>query len=78
MFSSDANIVRHVTKCEEIQKETMEKTQNNKNPFLTFLECFEIPIIFSNLNYNCSNLSDMRNLQEQVKMVFCYCEKKLF
>jgi hypothetical protein len=28
------------------------------------------------LNYNCSNLWDMRNLQEQVKKAFCY--QKLF
>ena len=34
------------------------------------------PNIFSNLNYNCSNLWDMRNLQEQVKKAFCY--QKLF
>ena len=27
---------------------------------------------FSNLNSNCSNLLDMRNLQEQVKKAFCY------
>ena len=40
--------------------------------FLTFPACFWIPIIFSNLNYNCSNLLDMRNLQEQVKKAFCY------
>ena len=33
-------------------------------------------IFFSNLNSNCSNLSDMRNLQEQVKKAFCY--QKLF
>ena len=38
--------------------------------------CFEIPTFFSNLNLNCSNLSDMRNLQEQVKKAFCY--QKLF
>ena len=31
---------------------------------------------FSNLNSNCSNLFDMRNLQEQVKKAFCY--QKLF
>ena len=42
--------------------------------FLTFSACFSIPIIFSNLNYNCSNLLDMRNLQEQVKKAFCYQE----
>ena len=44
--------------------------------FLTFPACFWIPIIFSNFNYNCSNLLDMRNLQEQVKNAFCY--QKLF
>ena len=41
---------------------------------LTFPVCFWIPINFSNLNSNCSNLSDMRNLREQVKKVFC-CQK---
>ena len=35
-----------------------------------------IHIYFSNLIYNCSNLLDMRNLQEQVKKAFCY--QKLF
>ena len=44
--------------------------------FLTFPACFYIPIIFSNLNYNCSNFLDLRNLQEQVKKAFCY--QKLF
>ena len=29
------------------------------------------PIFFSNLNSSCSNLSDMRNLQEQLKKAFC-------
>ena len=47
-----------------------------KNSSLTFPACFLIPIIFSNLNSNCSNLLDMRNLQEQVKKAFCY--QKLF
>ena len=28
------------------------------------------------MNFNCSNLSDMRNLQEQVEKAFCY--QKLF
>ena len=41
------------------------------NNFLTFPACFWIPIIFSTLNFNCSNLFDMRNLQEQVKKAFC-------
>ena len=40
--------------------------------FLAFPPCFLILIIFSNLNSNCSNLLDMRNLQEQVKKAFCY------
>ena len=31
---------------------------------------------FLNLNFNCSNLLVMRNLQEQVKKAFCY--QKLF
>ena len=37
---------------------------------------FKIPIIFSNLNSNCSCLLDMRNFQVQVKKAFCY--QKLF
>ena len=48
----------------------------NQKLFLTFPACFLIPIIFSNLNSNCSNSLDMRNLQEQVKKAFCY--QKLF
>ena len=44
--------------------------------FLTFPACFAIPIIFSKLNYNFSNLSDIRNLQEQVKKALYY--QKLF
>ena len=47
-----------------------------KKNFLTFPACFWIPIIFFNMNYNCPNLLDMRNLQEQVKKAFCY--QKLF
>ena len=43
-----------------------QKSRGNVS-FLTFPACFKIPIFFSNLNYNCSNLLDMRNLQEQVK-----------
>ena len=43
-----------------------------KVSFLTFPACFSIPIIFSNLNYNCSNSLDMRNLQDQVKKAICY------
>ena len=42
--------------------------------FLTFPACFSIPIIFPNFDFNCSNLSSLRNLQEQVKKAFCYQE----
>ena len=49
---------------------------NRLKTFLTFPACFSILIFFSNLNYNCSSLRDMRNLQEQVKKAFCY--QKLF
>ena len=44
--------------------------------FLLFLHVSKSKYFFSNLNYNCSNILDMRNLQEQVKKAFCY--KKLF
>ena len=40
--------------------------------FLTFPACFYIPIFFSSLSCNCSNLFDERNLQGQVKKAFCY------
>ena len=51
-----------------------------------FLTEVENPIFFSNFNSNCSNLSDMRNLQEKVKKTFWYkknvltfhCLNKLF
>ena len=33
---------------------------------------FTNPTFFSNLNSNCSNLLDVRNLMEQVKKGFCY------
>ena len=41
------------------------------------LSCmFLNPYYFSNLNSNCSNVINMRNLQEQVKKALCY--QKLF
>ena len=39
---------------------------------LTFPACFLIPINLSNLNSKCSDLLDMRNLQEQVEKAFCF------
>ena len=44
----------------------------NQTYFLTFLAWFSIPIIFSNLNSDCSKVLDLRNLQEQVKKAFCF------
>ena len=44
--------------------------------FSNFSCMFLNPNIFSNLDLHCSNLSDMRNLQVQVKKAFCY--QKLF
>ena len=51
-------------------------SKQKKMYFLNFPACFSIPNFFSNLNYNCSNFVDLRNLQEQVKKAFCY--QKLF
>ena len=39
--------------------------------FSNFFCMFLNPNIFFNLNLNCSNLLDLRNLQEQVKKAFC-------
>ena len=38
-----------------------------RNTFSTFSSMFLNPDSFSNLNFYCSNLLDIRNLQEQVK-----------
>ena len=55
------------------EKEKKKKEHKNvKRFFLTFPADFLIPIIFSNLNYNCPSALDLRNLQEQVKHVFCF------
>ena len=56
-----------VLRVNEIKKELPDIKQHL--PFLTFPACFSIPIFFSKLNSNCSNLLDMKNLQEQVKKV---------
>ena len=40
--------------------------------FSNFSCMFLKPNNFSNLNFNCSDLLDLRNLQEQVKKAFCY------
>ena len=44
------------------------------NSFSNFSCMFLKPNIFSNLNYNCSNSYDVRNLQEKVKKAIC-CQK---
>ena len=40
--------------------------------FLTCSADFWITILFSNFNYDCSNVLDLINLQEQVKKAVCY------
>ena len=54
----------------------LKREQKRNRHFLTFPACLEIPIIFSNLNSDCSNLLRLRNLQEQVQKAVCY--QKLF
>ena len=48
--------------------------------FSNFFYRFLNPNIFSNLNSYCSNILVLRNLQEQVRKVFCFknCLNKLF
>jgi hypothetical protein len=58
-----------------LQNHTRKNVSNGiiyKSHFLTFPADFWIPIIFSNFNYNCSNILDLRNLQEQVKKAFSF------
>ena len=43
-----------------------------KQTFSNFFCMFLNPQKISNLNSNCSNLLDLRNLQEQFKNAFCY------
>ena len=40
----------------------MELKHLNSSIFLTFPACFHTPNIFSNLNFNCSNVLELRNL----------------
>ena len=46
------------------QTKSISRHQNHKSNFLSFPACFSIPIFFANLNYNCFNLLDLRNLQD--------------
>ena len=57
----------------------MMENRGEKQLFLTFHVGFWIPIICPNLNLNCSNVLDLRNLQEQIKKAFCfkYCSDVL-
>ena len=54
-----------------LQHLAIAKFYTGKYIFLKFNACFYITIVFSNLNSNCSNLLDLKNLQEQVKKAFC-------
>ena len=77
-FSERSNMTSFPEK--KVQKALLEKDYafycifsiHDQSHFLTFPECFSIPIIFSNLNSNISDLLDLRNLKEQVKKTFCY------
>ena len=55
------------SKALNIANNTVFSQYSGKYIFLTFPACFSIPIFFSNFDFNCSNLSSLRNLQEQVK-----------
>ena len=66
-----SNLHAWVGKLDEAVEEKLGLRLQVKS-FLTFLTCFKIPIIISNLNSNCCNLLVMRNLQEQVKEALCY------
>ena len=51
-------------------KKLIEQQKNNKSRkkyFLTFPACFSIPIFFSNLNSNCSNLLDWEISRNKLK-----------
>ena len=54
----------------EVLYTTAQVTNLEKDPFLTFPADFLVPIIFSSLNYNCSDILDLKNFQEQVKKAF--------
>ena len=40
--------------------------------FLIFPACFYIPIIFSNLNSNCTNVLDLETSRNKLKKAFCF------
>ena len=51
--------MKHIMEIEEIEPQ-VRKNKNGLKYFLTFPVGFLIPIIFSHLNHNCSNLLDLR------------------
>ena len=59
-------VLRYVFLDQDLLNQTFLKLFSN------FSCMFLNPNNFSNFNFNCSNLLDMRNLQEQVKKAFCY------
>ena len=55
------------------EQERLRKIQEVRKIFSNFfLHVSKSQYFFSKLNSNCSNLLDLRNLQEQVKKAFCY------
>ena len=61
---------------QKLHKNLEAGTWRLKITFSNFSCMFLNPNTFSNMNSNCSNVLDMKNLQEQVKKAFCY--QKLF
>ena len=68
-ISDVTRLYKTVTQIKQIH--TWQKN-HPQNYFLTFLHVSKSQYFFSNLNYNCFNLLDLKNLQEQVKKAFCY------
>ena len=64
--------------CEVVLHVDIYKSSNSvKEMSFSNFSCMCLNLnIFSNLGSNCSNLLDLRNLQEQVRKAFCY--QKLF
>ena len=69
-------ILRPIRLCRQKKSQTDQYYSDWIKYFLTFPACFSNPNFFSNLNFNCSNLPSLRNLQKQVKKAFCH--QKLF
>ena len=66
-------MVENQKKIEEQQRKMVSTFANFH--FLTFPADFQILISFCFLNYSCFNFLDLRNLQEQVRILEIFCFK---